>query len=114
MSLVGYRPELPELSSLFTTTQRVAREAFKPGCTGLWQLSDHGAGLMLEHPQYDEFYARNQSVALDLWLLVQTPLVHLRGGKLSIDTVPGALVNESRVRLHRTPELVVADLPRSA
>ena len=69
---------------------------------------------MLEHPQYDEFYARNQSVALDLWLLVQTPLVHLRGGKLSIDTVPGALVNESRVRLHRTPELVVADLPRSA
>lgn len=113
MSLVGYRPGLPKSKSPSTAQHRSAREVFAPGCIGLWQLSNHGSGLRLEHSEYDHSYVRYQSAALDLWLLAQTSLVRLRGAKPSIGTLPALLVSEDSTGSYQTAELFPVDPPRS-
>jgi hypothetical protein len=44
----------------------------RPGCTGLWQVSEHCNGMIYEHPEYDVHYVRNWSLRLDLWIIVRT------------------------------------------
>jgi lipopolysaccharide/colanic/teichoic acid biosynthesis glycosyltransferase len=44
----------------------------KPGLTGVWQISADRANPIHENLDYDFYYLKNQSVWLDLAILVKT------------------------------------------
>jgi sugar transferase (PEP-CTERM system associated) len=77
MSLVGPRPERPEfVQDLQTTIPYYGeRHSVKPGLTGWAQLRyTYGASEedAAEKLQYDLYYVKNQSLILDLLILLQT------------------------------------------
>jgi lipopolysaccharide/colanic/teichoic acid biosynthesis glycosyltransferase len=74
LSLVGPRPEMVRLHDEGDPGFGAERTQLRPGCTGLWQVSDAAAGLIWEAPQYDLHYIRNCSLALDLWIMWRTVL----------------------------------------
>ncbi len=71
MSLVGPRPEMPFIAASYDEWQR-RRLAVKPGITGLWQILGRKDLPMHENLQYDFYYIRNRSLALDLSILLRT------------------------------------------
>jgi len=88
MSLVGPRPERPEFVASLTEQIRFygQRHIVKPGITGWAQVSyTYGASVedALEKLQYDLFYIKNMSPALDLFILVKTikTVLLARGGQ---------------------------------
>jgi sugar transferase (PEP-CTERM system associated) len=77
MSLVGPRPERPEFVS--SLTQEIPfyrqRHAVRPGITGWAQVRYTYAASVedaMEKLQYDLFYIKNRSIALDLFVLAKT------------------------------------------
>jgi len=77
MSLVGPRPERPEFVS--SLSQQIPfysqRHVVKPGLTGWAQVRyAYGASVedSLEKLQYDLFYIKNLSLALDLFIILET------------------------------------------
>jgi lipopolysaccharide/colanic/teichoic acid biosynthesis glycosyltransferase len=72
MSLVGPRPEMPSVFAHYPRPFADERVAVRPGCTGLWQVSAAGDKMIAEHPEFDEFYVRNRTWRLDLWILWRT------------------------------------------
>ena len=96
MSLVGPRPEMPALHEAFSEVQRQARSPFRPGCTGLWQISPDAVRLMGEVPEYDVFYLEHQSLVLDLWILWRTACVYVLRRPVSLRDVPSWAVHENR------------------
>lgn len=88
MSMVGPRPEMPALARLAAPEVRAVRESVKPGCTGLWQVSEAQTRLLHEVPEYDLAYVRGRTLRLDVWLLWRTA-VDLTGRRpISLDDVP--------------------------
>jgi exopolysaccharide biosynthesis polyprenyl glycosylphosphotransferase len=77
MSLVGPRPPLPDEVERYDARQ-AQRLSVMPGITGLWQVSGRNSlpdfDMWLE---LDLEYARRQSLALDLRILVKTVVVVL-------------------------------------
>jgi exopolysaccharide biosynthesis polyprenyl glycosylphosphotransferase len=76
MSLVGPRPERPELIGRLTTRipRYSLRHHVKSGMTGWAQIHGmRGCTSLHKRIQYDLFYVRNWSFALDLWILLLTP-----------------------------------------
>jgi lipopolysaccharide/colanic/teichoic acid biosynthesis glycosyltransferase len=71
MSLVGPRPVLPWEAEVFARTHG-ERFAVRPGITGLWQVSGRSALTMRQALELDVEYARRQSFALDLTILLKT------------------------------------------
>jgi len=71
MSLVGPRPELPEIVAHYEQWQH-ARHRVSPGITGWWQVNRDPRRLMHEATELDLYYVRNQSLLLDLWILLRT------------------------------------------
>jgi lipopolysaccharide/colanic/teichoic acid biosynthesis glycosyltransferase len=71
MSLVGPRPELPEIVAHYEPWQH-ARHLVTPGITGWWQVNRDPHRLMHEATELDLHYVRNQSLLLDLWILMRT------------------------------------------
>jgi lipopolysaccharide/colanic/teichoic acid biosynthesis glycosyltransferase len=71
MSLVGPRPELPEIVARYEPWQH-ARHLVTPGITGWWQVNRDPHRLMHEATELDLHYVRNQSLLLDLWILIRT------------------------------------------
>ncbi|MGB3977103.1 MAG: exopolysaccharide biosynthesis polyprenyl glycosylphosphotransferase [bacterium] len=83
MSLVGPRPEVPEIVSTYETWQR-KRLDVPPGLTGLWQILGPGDKPLHEHLEYDFYYIKNYNIWMDLSILVQTIPVILAGkGKIT-------------------------------
>ena len=77
MSLVGPRPIIEKEASRYDAGYRMYTSV-RPGITGLWQISgrndvDYGFRVML-----DEYYVRNWSPWLDIYVLASTPWVVLR------------------------------------
>ena len=77
MSLVGPRPERPEFVS--GLTEQIPfygqRHVVKPGLTGWAQVRyTYGASVedAMEKLQYDLFYIKHMSIALDLLIVLQT------------------------------------------
>ncbi|MGE0760716.1 MAG: sugar transferase [Pirellulaceae bacterium] len=70
MSLVGPRPDVLEWDD-YEPWQR-ERFAVLPGITGLWQVSGKNRTTFREMIELDLEYIRRRSLALDLWILVQT------------------------------------------
>jgi sugar transferase (PEP-CTERM system associated) len=77
MSLVGPRPERPEFVSSLTREIPFygQRHTIRPGLTGWAQVRyAYGASVedALEKLQYDLFYIKNRSLALDLFVIAKT------------------------------------------
>ena len=71
MSLVGPRPELPEIVMHYAPWQH-QRHLVKPGLTGWWQIQGRSDLPMHEHTELDIYYVMNQSFRLDIQVLMQT------------------------------------------
>lgn len=78
MSLVGPRPylerEIPDMNHRETIILRAP-----PGVTGLWQVSDRNSTGFAQRVNMDVHYVRNWSPWLDIYILVRTISVVLRG-----------------------------------
>ncbi len=78
MSLVGPRPEMPFRIKTYQPWQK-ARFNLKPGLTGLWQILGRKDLPLSENLEYDFYYLNNQSLILDLEILLRTIPVVLLG-----------------------------------
>lgn len=78
MSLVGPRPELPELVAQYEAWQR-KRFAVPQGITGWWQVNGRSDKPMHLNTQDDIYYVQHYSIWLDLQILVKTVTSVLRG-----------------------------------
>jgi exopolysaccharide biosynthesis polyprenyl glycosylphosphotransferase len=77
MSLVGPRPCLAYETEHFES-HHFERFLVPAGITGLWQVTARAHSTFGEALEMDVAYARNWSLALDLWLLLKTPFQVLR------------------------------------
>lgn len=71
MSLVGPRPELPQLVERYALWQR-KRFAVPQGMTGWWQVNGRSDKPMHLHTEDDLYYVQNYSIGLDLLILLRT------------------------------------------
>ena len=78
MSLVGPRPEMPELVEKYDLWQR-KRFAVPQGMTGWWQINGRSDKPMHLHTEEDLYYVQHYSIWLDLQILIMTLWVVLRG-----------------------------------
>jgi lipopolysaccharide/colanic/teichoic acid biosynthesis glycosyltransferase len=80
MSLVGPRPELPEIVANYVEWQHL-RHIVKPGLTGLWQVSHHNGKPMHECTEVDLEYIATMNLSTDVSILLRTPaaMFHRRG-----------------------------------
>jgi lipopolysaccharide/colanic/teichoic acid biosynthesis glycosyltransferase len=72
MSLVGPRPEMPDVLARYPADFVAERTRVRPGCTCLWQISDSADKLIYEAPEYDRAYLRYSGPLLDAWILYRT------------------------------------------
>lgn len=76
MSIVGPRPivnvEANRYNHIFTLYKLV-----RPGMTGLWQVSGRNDSGYDERVHYDEYYIRNWSIWLDIYIILRTVWVVL-------------------------------------
>ncbi len=78
MSLVGPRPIIDaEIEKYGEDYQRIF--SVKPGLTGLWQVSGRSDADYNERVSYDTYYLQSWSVWLDLWVLLKTFGVVIKG-----------------------------------
>lgn len=89
MSLVGPRPEMAHLHQRMPHTFADLRTSVRPGCTGLWQVSESCTELIAAAPHYDRFYLAHRSLRLDLWLLFRTGVTMVGLGRcITLEDVP--------------------------
>jgi exopolysaccharide biosynthesis polyprenyl glycosylphosphotransferase len=77
MSLVGPRPEIPQLVEKYDPWQR-KRFAVPQGMTGWWQVNGRSDKPMHLHTEEDLYYVQHYSIWLDLQILARTVWVVLR------------------------------------
>lgn len=78
MSVIGPRPERVELVAKYTPSQRRRLKA-KPGITGYQQVMSRGDPSLAKRIEYDLHYLKHQSLFLDLFILLKTIVVIVRG-----------------------------------
>ncbi|GJM42413.1 MAG: hypothetical protein DHS20C20_26950 [Ardenticatenaceae bacterium] len=78
MSLVGPRPELPWLVDQYEPWQR-KRFAVPQGMTGWWQVNGRSDKPLHLNTEDDIYYVQNYSIWMDIYILLKTPWVVLRG-----------------------------------
>ncbi len=71
MSLVGPRPELPEIVGRYESWQH-ERHVVAPGITGWWQTHGRSDLMMHEHTELDIYYVQNISFLMDMRILFGT------------------------------------------
>ena len=79
MSLVGPRPPIPYEFESYSLWHRRRILQAKPGITGAWQVEGRSRTTFDEMVRMDLRYIRNQSLWLDLKILLKTPLAVLTG-----------------------------------
>ena len=78
MSLVGPRPVTePELTKYGKYSDYVL--SVKPGLSGMWQISGRSDTGYEERINLDTYYIQNWSVWLDIWILIKTVGVVIKG-----------------------------------
>jgi exopolysaccharide biosynthesis polyprenyl glycosylphosphotransferase len=78
MSLVGPRPELPWLVGQYEPWQH-KRLAVPQGMTGWWQINGRAEKPLHLHTEDDLYYVQNYSLWMDIYILLKTPWVVVRG-----------------------------------
>jgi lipopolysaccharide/colanic/teichoic acid biosynthesis glycosyltransferase len=71
MSIVGPRPELPEIVGTYESWQH-QRHLVLPGITGWWQTHGRSGLMMHEHTELDIYYVENISFGMDVRILLGT------------------------------------------
>lgn len=74
MSLVGPRPEIPDVADYYNEVQKL-RLMVKPGITGLAQVSGRGEIGLDRTIEYDLQYIKNFSIWQDISILIRTVAV---------------------------------------
>lgn len=89
MSLVGPRPEMAYLHAALPEDFAALRTSVRPGCTGLWQVSEGCTDLIGSSPEYDRYYLGQRTLRFDLWVLYRTALKMVGlGGTITLGDVP--------------------------
>jgi exopolysaccharide biosynthesis polyprenyl glycosylphosphotransferase len=78
MSIVGPRPEMPFIVENYEAWQR-RRLDVKPGVTGLWQVIGRKNLPLHLNMEYDFYYIKNQSLLLDIEILIRTVPAVIKG-----------------------------------
>lgn len=78
MSLVGPRPELPWLVGQYEPWQH-KQLAVPQGMTGWWQINGRADKPLHLHTEEDLYYVQNYSLWMDIYILLKTPWVVVRG-----------------------------------
>lgn len=78
MSLVGPRPEIPQITKLYTNEQ-AKRLQVKPGITGYAQVNGRSEINHGKKMEYDQYYVENCSLLLDFKIICATILYVLKG-----------------------------------
>jgi lipopolysaccharide/colanic/teichoic acid biosynthesis glycosyltransferase len=94
MSLVGPRPEMPELAATFEPTFVEERLLVRPGITGPWQVSTGAERLIGEAPEFDRLYLAHASARFDTWLLLRTLGVLVGMKPIPLDRFPAWVLDE--------------------
>ena len=78
MSFVGPRPVTePELEKYGKARDYVL--SVLPGLSGMWQVSGRSDTSYEDRIAYDSYYIQNWSIWLDIWILIKTVWVVLKG-----------------------------------
>ncbi len=78
MSLIGPRPVTkPELSKYGDKVDYIL--SVMPGLSGMWQISGRSDTVYEERITLDTYYIQNWSIWLDIWILIKTLWVVLKG-----------------------------------
>jgi lipopolysaccharide/colanic/teichoic acid biosynthesis glycosyltransferase len=77
MSIVGPRPAVRYELDLYRP-EHFERFNVRPGMTGLWQVSGRNRLGFNEMLELDVEYARCHGLALDIWIVLRTPLAVFR------------------------------------
>ena len=72
MSLVGPRPFPDYHLRMLSPEFKRLRSKVRPGLTGMWQVTVRSGGSVAEQERYDNYYIRNWSVWLDVYVLART------------------------------------------
>ena len=83
MSLVGPRPCLAYETEYFAA-HHYERFLAPAGITGLWQVTARANASFAEALEMDVVYVRDWSLALDLYLIIRTPVELLRQRKATV------------------------------
>lgn len=78
MSLVGPRPIVEEEIQHYAASYRLYTQV-RPGMTGLWQISGRSDTSYAYRVSLDEYYVRHWSIWMDLYILIRTLWVVLKG-----------------------------------
>ena len=120
MSFVGPRPERPEFVAELTTQIPFygQRHVVRPGLTGWAQVRySYGASVedALQKLQYDLFYIKNMSIALDLYIILETiKTVLMRRGLVDGASCPAARLVDRQRDEHRRRGLLPRQRVRAA
>jgi Undecaprenyl-phosphate galactose phosphotransferase WbaP len=74
MSLVGPRPYFPEQQKIYGEGLMLYHRV-RPGMTGMWQIRGRNNTDFKERARLDEYYIRNWSIWLDIYILLRTTQV---------------------------------------
>lgn len=78
MAMVGPRPEMPFIVDQYEEWEK-RRLDVKPGITGLWQVIGRKNLPLHLNMEYDFYYIMNQSIMLDVEILIRTVPAVLKG-----------------------------------
>jgi lipopolysaccharide/colanic/teichoic acid biosynthesis glycosyltransferase len=78
MSLVGPRPEIPQMVTIYSSWQRKVLNAL-PGLTGFSQVLGRDDIEMETKLRLDSYYIKHQSFCLDLWIIARTAATVVSG-----------------------------------
>ena len=103
MRLVGPRPCLECEFELYSLAQK-ERFDVTPGLTGYWQVNGKNNTTFAEMNTMDVHYVRNRSFAMDLLIVLRTPLVLIRqamGRTPRVDIPPGEETTREAARTRK-------------
>ncbi len=79
MSLVGPRPAIPYEVEKYALWHKRRLLEVSPGISGLWQVKGRSSTTFNDMVRLDLRYIREQSLRLDMKIIVRTPWVVLTG-----------------------------------
>lgn len=114
MSLVGPRPELPDLVAEYKDWQKLRLEV-KPGITGLWQIMGRRDLFLHQNLEYDFYYIKNRSLLLDLTILLRTiPAMLFGASPVYRGWLANAEIERQNFNNGKTEQEMDETLPKSA
>ena len=97
MSWIGPRPILPEQMKVMTEDEQRERQAMRPGITGWEAVHEGESSTRREMAEFDLYYVRNWSLALD-WKIFCRTIAIVLGMQRPEDTVRAPKMSEDEKR----------------